>query len=146
MPDDEQDFVLGELPPRTVGLLSGSPESLPGDSAILGVQTANPGILTITRDGPCAIVSFNCLKTINTICVAGYRAQLFHMLQDPECKVVRFDLTGILVVPSGMLGLFVSIHKRGCEIELVNPSAHILETLTVTKLDAMVTIRSPTET
>jgi hypothetical protein len=65
------------------------------------------------------------------------------MVQKSGCDVLTFDLTGIKVLPSGMLGLLVTLKKRGQQIELLNPSADIQEVLRVTRLLSMFSIRPP---
>jgi anti-sigma B factor antagonist len=77
------------------------------------------------------------------VCVAGYREQLLKIVQESGCNVLTFDLTGIKILPSGMLGLLVTMRNRGQSIELLNPSVDIQEVLRVTRLLTLFSIRPP---
>ena len=48
-----------------------------------------------------------------------------------------FDLTGVRLVPSGLLGLLASLKKLGIEVHLYNPSNDVREVLEITRLDKL---------
>jgi hypothetical protein len=136
MPDDDDDFVLGEPVPLTEGALE-------DDSGVLVAGSVDPNLLTFVRDGSRVIVGFNSTDVPDEVCVAGYREQLLKIVQESGCKVLTFDLTGIRILPSGMLGLLVTLKNRGQAIELLNPSVDIQEVLRVTRLLTLFSIRPP---
>lgn len=96
----------------------------------------------MTRNGFNITIRFPCAN--GTTCIAGYREQLLNLIEAPECSVVIFDLTGMDVPPSGMLGLFATAVEQGCEVELCNPSPAVLETLRIAKLDTFLLVRGTT--
>lgn len=131
--DDDDDFVFGGPDPSDETV---SEE----DSGILAVGNADPSLLTFVRDGQRAIVGFNSKTVPDELSVAGYRDQLLKYVQDHDCKVLAFELTGIKILPSGMLGLLVTLKKRGLVVELLNPVADIVDVLRITKLAPMFTV------
>jgi hypothetical protein len=132
---DDDDFVLGE--PET-----GEPgKQTESDSGVLVAGAADPTLLSFTRDGSRVVVGFNSTDVPDEVCVAAYRTQLLKFVQESECTVLTFDLTGIKILPSGMLGLLVTLKKRGLEIELLNPIADIVEVLRITKLNSLFKVR-----
>ncbi|HEY3966408.1 MAG TPA: anti-sigma factor antagonist [Planctomycetaceae bacterium] len=132
MPDDD-DFVLGGPEPA-------EGTSSDDDSGVLTVSDADPNLLTFARDGDRAIVGFNSKSVPDELCVAAYRNQLFKYVQDFNCKILAFELSGIKILPSGMLGLLVTLKKRGVAVELLNPVADIVDVLRITRLAPMFTI------
>jgi hypothetical protein len=131
---DEDDFVLGES--------EGSEEaSSDEDSGILTDSGADPTLLTFVLDGRRAVVGFNSQSVPDEVCIAAYRNQLLKYIQDHDCQALAFDLSGIKLVPSGMLGLLVSLKKRGLEVELLNPAADIVDVLRITRLATMFKIQ-----
>jgi len=133
---DEDDFVLGEPEPTADG-------DLEDDSGVLVKVPHDPNLLTFVRDGSRVIVGFNSKDVPDEVCVAGYREQLLKIVQESGCSTLTFDLTGIRIIPSGMLGLLVTMKNRGQAIEILNPSAEIQEVLRVTRLLSLFTIRPP---
>ena len=117
---DEDDFVVGDPELPTGGTLE-------DDSGVLVAGSVDPNLLTFIREGLRVIVSFNSKDVPDEVCVAGYRAQLLKIVQESDCKELAFDLTGIKILPSGMLGLLVTMKNRGQQIELLNPSVDVQE-------------------
>jgi hypothetical protein len=135
MPDEEEDFVLG-------GLESSEAEASDEDSGILADAGTDPTLLTFVQDGQRAIVGFNSKSVPDEVCVAAYRNQLIKYVQDHDCKELAFELAGIKILPSGMLGLLVSLKKRGLEIELLNPAVDIVDVLRITRLLQMFKVQN----
>jgi hypothetical protein len=129
MPDDD-DFVIGDSESNDAGT---SEE----DSGIGSDTITDPTLLTFVQDGQRAIVGFNSTAVPDEICVAAYRNQLMAYCQDHDCTSMAFNLIGVKILPSGMLGLLVSLKKKGLNIELLNPSPDIVEVLRITKLSTL---------
>ena len=100
-----------------------------------------PGVLKIYKTGELTVVGFGGTDVPDEVCVAEYREELLKLIEEQRCKVLAFDLDGVKLIPSGMLGLLISLKKRGLEIELYNPSPDILEVLEVTRLGDQFVIR-----
>jgi len=144
MPDDDEDFTIHD--PQHV--LEGSPlpggDPVPeGDSGILATGPADPNLLSVTCQGDCIVIGFNNVDVPDEVCIAGYRQQVTELLdKHPECKVLTFDVTGVKLLPSGMLGLLASLKKRLHQIEVLNPSKDIQEALRVTRLNTLLKVRT----
>jgi anti-anti-sigma regulatory factor len=63
------------------------------------------------------------------------------LIAEHNCKVLAFDLTGVQLIPSGMLGVLSSLRQRVERIELYNPSADVLDVLRITKFDQLFAIK-----
>jgi hypothetical protein len=146
MPDDDftiQDFTIHDAEHVLEGATGPDEVSVPeGDSGILATQPTDPNFLKIILDGNSITIAFNGVEVPDEVCISGYRMQMAKFLdQHPECTVLTFDVTGLKLVPSGMLGLLTSMHKRVRQIEILNPSNDIREVLRVSKLNTLFKIR-----
>jgi anti-anti-sigma regulatory factor len=47
---------------------------------------------------------------------------------------LAFDLAGVRLIPSGMLGMLASIRRQNVAVEIYNPSKDVLEVLEITGL------------
>lgn len=102
---------------------------------------AVPGVLNVYQTGPLTVVGFAGQDVPDEVCIAAYRDQLFKLIDDSHCQVLAFDLTGVVLVPSGMLGVLVSLRKRLDRVELYNASKDVLDVLEMTKLNSLFDIR-----
>jgi len=141
MPDDEFELgaaedLLDERPTAVAGDKHGSkPEMQPAASR-------SPNTLLITRNGRSVTIGFSGQQIVDDEnCLAPHREQLLKLIEDSECDLLTFDLTGVRIILSGMLGLLASARNRGREIELLNPSPEVQEILRMTKLDTLLLIR-----
>lgn len=115
---------------------------IPGDQdSTPNVTAAVPGILRVYQTGSLTVVGFAGQDVPDEVCIAAYRDQLFQLIEESHCQVLAFDLTGVVLVPSGMLGVLVSLRKRLERVELYNPSADVREVLEMTKLITLFDIR-----
>ncbi|MFO0917708.1 MAG: STAS domain-containing protein [Planctomycetaceae bacterium] len=114
---------------------------LSGDSAI-GKAAEDPGVLKVYQTGELTVVGFAGQDVPDEICLAGYRDQMSRLIDDHHVKVMAVDLSGVKLVPSGMLGLLVSIRKRVERVELYNPSADVSEVLRMTNLEKLFDIKT----
>lgn len=109
---------------------SGS-DDLNGDSGILD-STPPPGeLLKVYAEGPVTVFGFGGRDVPDEVSLAGYRDQVYETIGKPNCTTVAFDLTGVKMVPSGMLGLMTSVKQRGRKVELYNTSADVKEVLRI---------------
>ncbi|WP_390620937.1 STAS domain-containing protein [Gimesia maris] len=63
------------------------------------------------------------------------RDELLELVKGQQCETLALDLTGVKLIPSGMLGLLSSIRDLGIEIHLYNPSEDIREVLEITRMN-----------
>lgn len=92
-------------------------------------------VLRVYETGPLTVVGFGGREILDQIDLGECKAEIISLLEQHECKVLAFDLTGVRFVPSGMLGLLASLRRMNIEVHLYNPSPDVREVLEVTKLD-----------
>jgi anti-anti-sigma regulatory factor len=116
-------------------------DSNTSDSAVKlgGLQDAN--VLKIYQTGELTVVGFGGQDVPDEVCIAHYRDQLFKLVEEHHCKVLAFDLTGVTLVPSGMLGVLTSLRQKVDRIELYNPSEDVREVLSMTRLEQLFDIK-----
>jgi anti-sigma B factor antagonist len=117
-------------------------ESSQQDSAIRAASQHDPAILRVYETGPLTVVGFGGVDVPDEVCIAGYRDQLMALVDQYQCSVLAFDLSGVKLVPSGMLGVLVSLRKRVQRLELYNPSPDVQEVLKLTNLITLFEIKS----
>ena len=99
------------------------------------------GILQVYEVGELTVVGFGGRDVPDDTCLTEYRAQLADLIQTHGTRVLAFDLQGVKLIPSGLLGLIASCRNLGVEIELFNPSQDIRDVLRITGLDTVLTVR-----
>jgi len=100
------------------------------------LMSKSPDILEIsTRDNE-AVARFCSVDFPNEAALEQCRHQLDDYLASHPSEVLVFDLTGVVIIPSTMLGLLLAYRQRGIRIRIVNPSEHVIAVLNVTKLSS----------
>lgn len=94
-------------------------------------------VLRVYETGPLTVVGFGGREILDQIDLTECRAEIVTLLEQNQCKVLAFDLTGVKYIPSGLLGLLASLRKLNVEVHLYNPSPDVREVLEVTKLDSI---------
>lgn len=96
--------------------------------------------LEVYSGGPLTVIGFRGRSALEGFTALECRDQLAKIVRDFQCQTIAFDLTGLKLVPSGMLGLFASIKKSGIDVLLFNPTDDIREVLEITKLDTILPV------
>ena len=91
-------------------------------------------ILRVYETGPLTVVGFGGREILDQIDLSECKTEIVSLLEQHQCKVLAFDLTGVRFIPSGMLGLLASLRRMNIEVHLYNPSPDVREVLEVTKL------------
>jgi anti-sigma B factor antagonist len=99
------------------------------------------GYLHIYGAGKLTVVSFVSADLLDQIVVSECREEIAALIREHHCEVLAFDLTGVKLVPSGMLGMLASLGRLGVEVLLFNPSEEIREVLEITRLDTVLQIQ-----
>ncbi len=126
--------------------MTDTPSAEPGDQddAPSGQYAlTEDGILKVYRAGETTVLGFDGKDVPSEFNAAHYRAAITDLLRSCQCTTVAFDVTGVQVIPSGMLGLLVSLRKlEGLtpRVQLFNPSPDIEEVLQITKLNTMIEV------
>ena len=113
-----------------------SDTSIPGQYAL-----TKDGILKVYSVGKTTVLGFGGEDVPSEFNAAHYRAAIADLLKANNCSTVAFDVTGVRLIPSGMLGLLASLRKTNdlsLTVQLFNPSADIEEVLQITKLSTMI--------
>jgi anti-anti-sigma factor len=113
----------------------------PSSPINLAGRSSTADLLRLTQIGTRVHVSFSDKDVPDESRVEAYRIQLVNFIQRTSCRDLTFDLEGIKLLPSRMLGFFLALKKEGRDIELVNVSPFVQDIFRVTKLDQFVTIR-----
>jgi len=94
-------------------------------------------VIKIYEQGPVTVVGFGGNDVPDEVCIAAYRDQLLQLVEAEKCHTLAFDLTGVKLIPSGMLGVLVTLRKRVSRVELYNASPDIRNVLQLTNLESM---------
>lgn len=96
--------------------------------------------IEVYATGPTTVVGFGGQDLPDNINLALYREWLVGLIQQHDCRVLAFDLTGVRLLPSGLLGLLASLRNEGVEVHLYNPSPDVREVLDVTHLNTLMPV------
>ncbi len=115
------------------------------DSGFNSAQYAltEDGILRVYSVGPTTVLGFGGQDVPSESNAAHYRAAITDLLLANQSNTVAFDLTGVSLVPSGMLGLLASLRKLdglSPVVQVFNPSKDVREVLQITKLNTMIEV------
>lgn len=91
--------------------------------------------LQVYKTGPLTVVGFGGQEVLDQVDLSSCRTEVVELLERHNCEVLAFDMTGVKLIPSGLLGLLASFRKLGIEVHLYNPSPDVREVLEITKLD-----------
>lgn len=101
---------------------------------------AKKPILQVYEAGETTVVGFCGEEILDEISVSACRAEVIEILRTHACRVLAFDLTGVRLIPSGLLGLLSSVRQMDVEVHLYNPSDDVREVLSVTHLDRVMPV------
>jgi anti-sigma B factor antagonist len=91
-------------------------------------------ILEVYQTGELTVVGFGECEILDQIDLSQCRSEIVGLVEKHGCKTIAFDLSGVKLIPSGMLGLLTSLRRMNVEVHLYNPSPDVAEVLTVTRL------------
>lgn len=116
-------------------------EAASSDSGVMNAAPAPQGLLQVYETGPLTVVGFGGRDVPDEVSIAAYRTELFDLVSRHHTKKIAFDLTGVRLMPSGLLGLLVSLKRRGLAVELFNASDDVLDVLHTTRLSRFFDLR-----
>lgn len=103
-------------------------------------MTLEPQILSVYKTGPLTVVGFGGQEVLDQVNIAVCRSEIMKLVEVNKTEVLAFDLTGVKLIPSGLLGLLASLRNQGVKIQLYNPSDDVLDVLQVTHLDTVLEV------
>ena len=98
--------------------------------------------LQVYKAGPLTVVGFGGQEVLDHVSIPDCRDEIAALVEQNECKNLAFDLTGVKLMPSGMLGLLASLRELGVAVHVYNPSDDIREVLEITQLDRLMQVHS----
>lgn len=97
-------------------------------------------VLKVYKAGPVTVVGFGGRDVFDDANVGACRDEMMALIDQHKCTEMHVDLTGVHLVPSGLLGLLATIRRRDIAVHLYNPSPDVREVLAVTNLDKLMPI------
>lgn len=97
-------------------------------------------VLKVYEAGRLTVLGFGGQDILDEVNVAEFRDEVTALVKEHGCEVLAFDLTGVRLIPSGLLGLLASLRNVGVEVHLYNPSDDVRDVLEVTKLDRVMSV------
>lgn len=104
------------------------------------MMTLEPQILSVYKTGPLTVVGFGGQEVLDQVNIAACRTEVMQLVEANKTEVLAFDLTGVKLIPSGLLGLLASLRNQGVKIQLYNPSEDVMDVLQVTHLDKVLEV------
>ncbi|MCA9068921.1 MAG: hypothetical protein KDA84_08365 [Planctomycetaceae bacterium] len=98
------------------------------------------GVLEIHSNENEAIVRFRSQDFPDDSVIEQTQQELDAYLDGNNCEILTFNLDGVVIIPSTMLGLLLAYRQRGFRIRIVNPSEHVIAVLKVTKLTTKIEV------
>lgn len=103
-------------------------------------MTTEPQLLSVYKTGPLTVVGFGGQEVLDQVNIAVCRSEIMKLVAENATEVLAFDLTGVKLIPSGLLGLLASLRNQGVKIQLYNPSEDVQDVLQVTHLDTVLEV------
>lgn len=97
--------------------------------------------LELVQNGETTIVNFLDCENLDQINIAACREQITEIVQRNQTKTLSFEMRGVRLIPSGMLGLLASLRDIVSKIRILNPSDDVREVLEITKLNQIFDVR-----
>ena len=97
--------------------------------------------LQLVQNGETTIVSFGGCEVLDQINLAACREQITEIVKRNQTKILAFEMRGVRLIPSGMLGLLASLRDIVSKIRILNPSDDVREVLEITNLNQIFEVR-----
>ncbi|HEY3968767.1 MAG TPA: STAS domain-containing protein [Planctomycetaceae bacterium] len=91
-------------------------------------------IFQVYQTGALTVVGFGGREILDQIDLSACRSEILGLVETHKCQTLAFDLSGVKLIPSGMLGLLASLRKMNIGVHLYNPSQDVAEVLQITRL------------
>ncbi|MEK6258304.1 MAG: STAS domain-containing protein [Planctomycetota bacterium] len=91
--------------------------------------------LEVYQAGVLTVIGFGGREILDDLNFADCREELAELVREHDCTSLAFDLTGVRLISSDLLGIIASTQCQGIEVHLFNPSGDIREMLEITRLD-----------
>ena len=105
-------------------------------------EITSEAILQVYDVGETTVVGFGGRDVLDNVNLAVCREEILALIERHQVKVIAFDLTGVILVPSGLLGLLASLRHNDVAVHIYNPSDDVREVLEVTHLDRLMPVHT----
>lgn len=103
-------------------------------------MTIGQGMLEVYEAGRLTVLGFGGRDVLEHINLSECRDEIAALIEEHQCESLAFDLTGVRLMPSGLLGLLASLRQLGVEVHLYNPSEDVREVLEITRLERVMQV------
>lgn len=93
--------------------------------------------IELLEPGDVTVVGFRGDTFLGATHIPLLQESINRIINEHQPKVLQFDLSGVALLTSDMLGFFISIKNRGIDIALYNPSEDVRKVIEVTRLDEL---------
>jgi len=114
------------------------PDNNPSDKAT--PEKLSKDIFEVYQTGELTVVGFGAREILDQLDLTVCRAEIIALVEKHHCKTLAFDLSGVKLIPSGMLGLLASLRKMNIAVHIYNPSPDVTEVLQITRLSEVLPI------
>jgi anti-sigma B factor antagonist len=118
-----------------------------GDSALRSASKLPPqsmsdlsSRLQVLQTDPIVVIGFGGRDLPPEHVLGRYLGEIGELIDRTGCTELAFEMEGVLMVPSGFLGVIASITKRGVAVSVRHPSADVRDVLELTHFDQIIKI------
>ena len=98
------------------------------------------GLLKVRETGDVTIVGFVNQQFLGDEQAKKFAAEVAVIIQQHNPSVLQFDLTGVALITSEMLGHFLALRNDGIDVVLYNPGEDVRQVVRTTRLDTLFNI------
>jgi anti-sigma B factor antagonist len=112
-------------------------------------KTAAPPITDLTsrlqvlQTEPVLVIGFGGRDLPPEHVLGRYLGEIGELIDRTGCRELAFEMEGVVMIPSGFLGVIASITKRGVAVTVRHPSADVQDVLELTHFDQIVKLDPP---
>ena len=97
-------------------------------------------LLDLRETGDVTIVGFVNEPFLGEAHAQTFAAEVAVIIQQHKPSVLQFDLTGVALITSEMLGQLLALRNKGIDVALYNPGEDVRQVIRTTRLDALFNI------
>jgi len=99
--------------------------------------------LQVLETDPIVVIGFGGRDLPPEHVLGRYLGEIGELIDRTGCRELAFEMEGVVMVPSGFLGVIASITKRGVAVTVRHPSKDVREVLELTHFDQIVKLDPP---
>ena len=103
-------------------------------------MTISSSMCRVLQSGKRIVIEFTSPRIPDDHRFLAFREALLKLIQEHGATDVAFDLAGVKVVPSLMLGLMAWLSRNKVDVSVYHPSDEIRDTLAFTDLDTIIDV------